>query len=366
MHFVSSDIKLLSRRVVIVFLLLTSIPFYSKGAVSVAPDSLQNEETVSTKKGNFFNKVVNFINVALEQDTTYVAPIKYNLTVMPQYTFGYEYYRFSTKNEEQSITISPTSNNKLGIYFGWRRLLVGYSFTFDNVQPEFDMELNLYASRGGIELFYRKRSDGFKIRNIKGFYENDLPLTNYNTDLNGLEVSQVGANIFYVFNYKKFSFPATFRKSTSQLKSAGSLILGVSYNEQRFIFDHKKMDPNIERLMNPDLRFKSVDYKDISINCGYSYNWVFARNFFAGMSVSPAIAYKNTSLMPSKSTSKEFISSINVDFISRLALGYNNGRYYAGAYLVSHTYSYNKTALSIHNGFGYVKIYAGFNFWQRK
>ena len=58
MHFVSSDIKLLSRRVVIVFLLLTSIPFYSKGAVSVAPDSLQNEETVSTKKGNFFNKVV--------------------------------------------------------------------------------------------------------------------------------------------------------------------------------------------------------------------------------------------------------------------------------------------------------------------
>ena len=83
------------------------------------------------------------------------------------------------------------------------------------------------------------------------------------------------------------------------------------------------------------------------------------------MSVSPAIAYKNTLLMSNKNKSKEF-SSFNIDFISRLALVYNNGRYYAGTALVSHTYSYNQSSLSVNNGFGHIKVYAGFNFWQRK
>lgn len=349
----------------IILLLLASIPFCSKGADSIASDTMQNNQTGIIKKESFLGKVVNFIDKQLEQDTFFVAPNKYNLTIMPQYTHGYEYYRFSTENKSQSITISPTSNNRIGVYFGWRWIILGYSFTLDKIQPEFDMELNLYCSRVGLELFYRKRSDGFKIRNLKGFYENKIPLTNYNSNFDGLSTSQIGANIFYIFNYRKFSFPAAYSQSTNQRRNAGSFILGLSYNEQIFVFDHTKIDRRIEKLMNPELKFKKVDYKDFNINFGYSYNWVFAKNFLANISASPSIGYKNTSLK-SIHNSKEFISSINIDLISRLALVYNNGRYYAGASLVSHTYSYNKPSLSIRNGFGYVKIYAGINLWRRK
>ena len=366
MYSVFTNITQPYKRGITILLLLVCIPIYSKGADPFETDTLQHTTTTSIKKDNAFKKVVKFVNGLLEQDTTYVAPDRYNFAIMPQYRFGYEYYRFATKDGEQSITISPTSNNRLGLFFGWRRLLIGYSFTLDKIQPDFDMELNLYASRVGLELFYRKRSDGFKIRNVKGFYdENEQPLKDYNTDFNGLKTAQIGANLFYIFNYKKFSFPAAFRRSTNQLRNAGSLILGLSYNERKFMFDHTKIDPQIEQLMKPELRFKVVDYKEISINCGYSYNWVFAKHFLANMSVSPAIAYKNTLLMSNKNKSKEF-SSFNIDFISRLALVYNNGRYYAGTALVSHTYSYNQSSLSVNNGFGHIKVYAGFNFWQRK
>lgn len=350
------------------FIILLAIltPLFSKGANIHVSDTLQNEQAKSVKKDNFFWDVVNFIDRLLEQDTAYVAPNKFNLSLMPQYIYGYEYYRFATEKSEQSITIIPTSNNKLGVSFGWRWLSGSYNITLDKIQPDFDMTLNLYCSRAGLELFYRKRSDGFKIRSIKGFNENGAPLTNYITDFDGLTTSQIGANAFYVFNYKKFSFPAAFSQSTIQRINAGSLILGLSYNEQKFDFDHTKIDTRIERLMMPELQFKKVDYKDISINLGYSYNWVFAKNFLANITVSPAVGYKHTSTTSNVNRSKEVMSNINFDLISRLALVYNNGKYYAGTSLVSHTYSYKKPSLSITNGFGYLKVYAGFYFWRKK
>lgn len=359
-----SNISLFRKREIIFLFLFICAPLSSIGKNISEPDTLQHHTSI-VKKENFFHKVVNFVDKLLEQDTFYVSPNKYNLSIMPQYTYGYEYYRFATPDKKQSITISPSSNNKLGLYGGWRWIFFGYSFTLNKIKPEFDMELNLYCVRAGLELFYRKRSDGFKIRSLKGFYEDEKPLINYNRDFDGLTVSQFGANAFYIFNYKKFSFPAAFCQSTNQRRSAGSFILGVDYDEQMFMFDYTKIDKRIAEQIMPELQFQKVNYMDFSINFGYSYNWVFAKNFVANISASPAIGYKNTSFK-SINNSKKFISNINVDLVSRMAVVYNNGKYYAGASLVSHTYSYNKPSLSILNGFGYIKVYAGFNFWRRK
>ena len=349
-----------------ILLLLICIPSLSKGANTYTADSVSEKLLPEAKKENLFHKTVNFIDKLLEQDTLYVEPNRYNLSLMPIYTYSYEYYRFSTPNKEQSIVISPSSNNKIGVSFGWRCIWVGYSFALNNVQPEFDMDVNLYCSRAGLELFYRKRNDGFKVRSLRGYYNNDMPMTSYSREFDGLSTSQMGANVFYIFNYKKFSLPAAYSQTTNQRRSAGSFILGLSYNEQLFMFDHTTIDPKIESQMLPELKFKKVDYMDLSINFGYSYNCVFAKNFLANISASPAVGYKSTSLKSIITNRTEFISSINFDLVTRLAVVYNNGKYYAGASLVSHTYSYSNTSLSILNGFGYLKVYAGFNFWRRK
>ena len=73
--------------------------------------------------------------------------------------------------------------------------------------------------------------------------------------------------------------------------------------------------------------------------------------------------YKKTSFKLKNGS--EFFSNINFDLITRAAIVYNNGKYYAGASLVSHTYSYNKSSLAILNGFGVINVYVGFNFWRR-
>lgn len=312
-----------------------------------------------------FKETGKFIEENLDKrDSLYISPNLYNFTIMPQFTSNYEYYRFSSNENEQSITLSPGVNNRLGLYLGWRWIFLGYSFNLDKGNPETDINLSFYTSKIGFDLFYRKRDKGYEVRSMKGFYENGKELEDYNHGFNGLTVRQKGFNVYYIFNNKKFSYPAAYSQSTNQRISAGSFILGINYNEQSFTFDHSEFDPKIESQLLPELKFTRVEYKDISINFGYSYNWVFAKNCLANISLTPAIGYKNTSLR--LKSSKEFLSNINMDFITRAAIVYNNSKYYAGASLISHTYSYHKSSLSITNTFGVVNVYVGFNFWRRK
>lgn len=313
-----------------------------------------------------FKNAKTFIEKTLDSnDSIYISPNRYNLTIMPQYSYRYDYYRFSAVNSKQSITLTPGSSHRVGLYMGWRWIFLGYSFDMTNNTPQTDLNFSFYTSLAGIDLFYRKRSEGYHIRRLNGFYENGTnELRTYNHNFNGLTVSQYGANLYYIFNNKRFSYPAAYSQSTNQRISAGSFILGLTYNEQSFVFDHSKFDAPIREQLSDELKFEKVKYKDFSINFGYSYNWVFAEDFLANVSLTPAIGYKNTSLR--LYNSKEFLSSINFDLITRAAIVYNNSRYYAGASLVAHTYSYTKNSLSILNGFGVINVYFGVNFWRKK
>ena len=299
------------------------------------------------------------------KDSLYVAPNLYNMTIMTQYSYNYEYYRFNSINDKQSLKITPESNNKVGLYVGWKWIFLGWSFDLTNNSSKRDINLSFYTAKLGIDIFYRRRDKGFEISSTQGFYDSTgREIRRRNSHFNGLSTMQDGVNIYYIFNNKRFSYPAAYSQSTTQRISAGSFILGLSYNEQSFTFDYSKLDKELLSSILPELMFKKVKYKDYSINFGYSYNWVFKKNCLANISFTPAIGYKNSSLR--LKDSKEFMSNINFDVITRAAIVYNNRNYYVGASLVSHTYSYHKSTLSIINGFGVINLYTGFNFWRKK
>lgn len=333
---------------------------------STAQETNRENESITDIILDGFRGTESFIENTLDhKDSIYISPNLYNLTIMPQYSYCYDYYRFSSVDSEQSITLSPGTSHKIGLYIGWRWIFLGYSFDVSNNKPQNDLNFSFYTSAIGIDLFYRKRSEGYRIRRLNGFYgPGNNELQEYRHNFNGLTVEQQGANLYYIFNNEKFSYPAAYSQSTNQRISAGSFILGLSYNEQSFFFDHTKFDTPIREQLDDELKFERVRYKDFSINFGYSYNWVFAKDCVANISMTPAIGYKNTSLK--LHNSKELLSSINFDLITRAAIVYNNSKYYAGASLVAHSYSYTRNSLSILNGFGVVNIYFGVNFWRRK
>ena len=289
-----------------------------------------------------------------QKDTLYITPNKYKLTLMAQYTNNYEYYRFSQPDKGQSITLMPESSDKLGFYIGWKWIFLGWAFDLNKNKAKSDWSFSFYTAKIGVDVFYRKRSKGFRIKELKGFKNaTGEELKNYSRRFDGISVSQRGINVYYIFNNKHFSYPAAYSQTTNQIRSSGTFILGFNYSEQSFNIDTRKFDVSIENAMSPALKFDIVKYKDYSINLGYSYN----------ISLTPAIGYKNTKFK--LESGKELFNKINFDFISRAAIVYNNTRYFIGASVVSHTYSYRRSNLSIVNGFGTLNIYAGMNLFKK-
>jgi hypothetical protein len=79
--------------------------------------------------GRRIRKVVNNV------DTNYISPNRYNLAFMLEHSTWYEHYRLGSKENEcpQSISFAPNMGMKLGIYFGWRWIFLGYTFDIEDL-----------------------------------------------------------------------------------------------------------------------------------------------------------------------------------------------------------------------------------------
>lgn len=310
-------------------------------------------------------------------DTTFISPNLYNLAFMLEHSSWYEHYRLGSSNDNgaQSLNFSPNANFKLGVYFGWRWIFLGYSFDVKDIfgghknkAKKTEMALNLYSAKFGVDLYWRKTGSDFKIRSYRGF---DLDNSFKNLDFDGIQSKIKGLNAYWIFNYKRFSYPAVYSQSTNQRKSAGSFMAGFSYSQHTLSFDWQKLPAGIQEQLHTTLQFNRVKYSDYSINVGYGYNWVFSKNCVANISLLPAIGFKKSKIDGGNPENENaikhnWIKDINFDLITRAGVVYNNSKYFIGASLVAHTYDYKKENFSLTNFFGTLRVYVGFNFWKKK
>ena len=305
-------------------------------------------------------------------DTTYISPNKYNLAFMLEQSSWYEHYRLGS-NDGQSLNFAPNINTKLGVYFGWRWIFLGLSFDIKDLigkgkekAPRKEIVFNLYSAKFGVDLYYRKTGSDFKLSSYEKF---NLSQNYTNTQFNGFQSNIKGLNAYWIFNHKRFSYPAAYSQSTNQRKSCGSLLAGFSYSQHNISFDHTQLPEEMQQQLSPSLRFHSLRYTDYNLSVGYGYNWVFAKNCLLNISLLPAIAYKkariNDQLLKAEPIA-QWIRDINFDLITRAGITWNNSKYYVGASLVLHTYDYRKPSFSMTNSFGSLRIYMGFNFWKKK
>ena len=326
--------------------------------------------TVVRHTGRKIRKEVKDFNAI---DTLYITPNLYNLAFMLEHSTWYEHYQLGNNagTESQYLNFSPSLGTKLGVYFGWRWIFLGYTFDVEdlfggnkNKSKKKEMSLNIYSSKFGIDLYYRKTGNDFKLRSIDGFHQDFKELQNIQFD--GLKSTINGVNAYWIFNHKKFSYPAAYSQSTNQRRSAGSFMAGFSYSQHKISFDCEKLPAPILQQLSPSLRFNHIKYSDYSLGFGYGYNWVFAKNWVSNLSLLPGIGYKKSRIDDNDFKDESWIKDINFDFITRAAIVYNDAKYFVGASVVLHTYDYRKPNLSVTNSFGTLRIYAGFNFWPKK
>ena len=340
--------------------------FISTGIIELT----DNVTTVVRNTGRNIRKKVEDFNAI---DTFYISPNIYNLAFMLEHSTWYEHYQLGNNagTESQNLNFSPTLGTKLGIYFGWRWIFLGYTFDVKdlfgsnkNKSKKKEMSLNLYSSRFGVDLYYRKTGNDFKLRSISGFPQEFQ--SSHNIHFDGLESKIKGLNAYWIFNHRKFSYPAAYSQSTNQRRSAGSFMAGLSYSQHNISFDCEKLPASILQQLSPSLRFNHIKYSDYSLGFGYGYNWVFAKNWVSNLSLLPSIGYKKSRIDDNDFKNESWIKDINFDLITRAAIVYNNAKYFVGASLVLHTYDYRKPNLSVTNSFGTLRIYAGFNFWKKE
>ena len=339
-----------------------------------AGDSVRHEKVPFFK--SIGNKMYKFVKAFNTIDTNYIEPQHYNFTVMLQNTNNFEVYQMGF-SKGRSLKFVSDPQIKIGPYFGWRWIFLGYTLDLNKIdisdgRKEFD--LSLYSSMIGVDLFYRKSGNNCKIERVKlGDGINTKSLEDIK--FSGLDVSVKGLNLYYIFNHKKFSYPAAFSQSTCQKRSCGSAIAGFGYTKHSLNLDYKELVdvinshlPNNNIVLDESFKFRRIKYTDISLSGGYAYNWVFAKNFLFCASLSAAVGYNKSTgkeIKTSESYRKFSLHNFNVDGIGRFGVVWNNTRWYCGASSIFHTYNYRRSHFSSRNTFGTINIYFGYNFDRR-
>lgn len=337
-------------------------------------EDVQSADTLTTNQKK--SQIVRVIRDLDRKDYDYIEPNHYELSFMMLLTRTYENFSLSSNN--QSLMLAPDGQTKVGPYFGWRWIFLGYTFDIKNIgfsqkglRKEFDF--SIYSSKVGVDLFYRRTGDDYKIRDVQlgnkmyGDVFEGIPFS-------GVNVGITGANVYYIFNHKRFSYPAAFSQSTCQKISCGSWMAGAGYTHNTLDLDDEALQDAINsRLdgqhtiqLDSGLLFRHIRYNDFIFSGGYAYNWVFAKNWLFCASGQLALAYK-TSYGETADEKKGFdFNKVNIDGIGRFGLVYNNIRWYTGASAIIRTNNYHTSRFTANNIFGSFNVYIGYNFMLKK
>lgn len=319
-----------------------------------------------------------FIKSFDDYDSTYITPNYYNYTAMLQNTNFFQVYHLkatSSDNVTQQLQLAPSPALKIGPYFGWRWIFLGYTFDVANMKKAVkttEFNLSLYSSMLGCDLVYIRNAGNFTIKKAIGFGESASKAV-VGRDFSGMKANTASVNVYYVFNHKHFSFPAAYAQSTVQRRSCGSWMLGFNYSHQRLDFDYTQLPPELlgaNSDNNPlidELKISNINYQSFSFSGGYAYNWVFARNFLLSAALTPQLGIKHSKGERLSGESIWFnMRNLKLDFIARAGLVWNNSHWFAGASVVSHFFDYKRATFNVTNIVNYVNIYAGFTFNRKR
>jgi hypothetical protein len=201
-------------------------------------------------------------------DSTYIEPYNQKLAIKAYLSRNYIEIQQEGKDYKPNNPMSlgaglSLKNTVLYLEYCW-----GLKFT---TNPKFgktsslDFQLHNYGRKLLFDISYQ---------NYKGFYhQSDKSSDNENETIelySDLKVRQIGAEVTYLFNGKRFSAKSAFAQSEKQLKSAGSFALGGGIY-QNHISSGERLFAT-ENFVANNLQF--------GITFGYAYSYVINKNYF--------------------------------------------------------------------------------------
>lgn len=210
---------------------------------------------------------------------------------------------------------------------------------------DYELGFRSYGKRFGFDITYQDAS------NFKGWREVEGVRRDITTSEDMFKLRTLNVNAYYVFNHRRFSYPAAFAHSYIQRRSAGSFLLAASGQGQ-----HGKVNEEGSQPMD----FKMTN---IGIGAGYGYNYVPGKGWLLHISALPTfIVYSNTSLTTGDTETSLHYRFPEIIVTARAAVVKQIGsNKFAG---ISFVYNYcrigDKESLNVRNSKWLSRLYFGF------
>ncbi len=345
----------------------------------------ENQPLKAKKKPFLSRLIAPFANFFFGVDTAFVKHDDYNFQALFQNNYSYDSYKIRSE-DGKSIGFRPEKSLKLGPYVGWSFIFIGFSvdvFHIAGAEKRQELDVSLYTLPFVLDIYYRKNGGVHNISSAdlgEGIDASSV----IGKEFHGFDSSVSGFDFYYIIDHKRFSYPAAYNQSTQQKRSHGSPLAGLGFTRHTLTIDWESLadllcgalDEDVAAGVVASLQFDKIVYTDISLSGGYAYNWVFARNWLAGAALCVGLSYKQTiseskrgfdALGVSLGNLGNFkFSDLSFDFMGRLGLVYNTGKWFAGISAVLHSYNYTTTNFYTNNSFGTINAYIGLNFGRKR
>lgn len=331
---------------------------------------INNQLTEKSNKKGFFRAISKGMSAVTEFfmgcDTNYVTPQLYQFTGQIELSVWHDYYHMSTASGK-SMNIMSDPSLIMGAYIYWGMFGYGHSINLQDIgKPKGQTNgtgqrnyFSLNTARFIAEIYTFNSGKTAKIQSVSGY-----DLKGKDRTFTGLDSKCFGINVDYVFNHKRYSWPAAFGENAVQRKSCGSWKLGLSYNNQKVTFNKEELPDYLQGSIDSTMLFNRVDYSDYAISFGYGYNWVVRRNCLLSVSLLPAIGYRRSNITEDDN-SKLTLQNISTDLVARASFFWNNTKYFVGFITEIHTYSYRENKFGLTNTYGTFKLIFGLNFLKK-
>lgn len=273
----------------------------------------------------------------IKYDTAYIKSNYKRLVITIPFSTRFLQFSLIDTKSGNRLTFSPNLQYNVGISVSskWASFIVNSGIKIYNGDIDTkgetkyqDYQLNLYGRKVTTDMFVQ-HYNGFYIKNSKSYdsYTSDSSYS-IRSDVSSLHM---GVSSYYVLNNKRFSYGSSFAFVEQQKKSAGSLLLGVYYS----YFDANGSPSLVTSPFRNN--FDSLSYikyghtHDFGINLGYIYTFVFFKKFSATASLVQGIGGEQMGYKRDDNSTFKQLTGGAGKLHARLAMRYDNGRYFIGA-----------------------------------
>jgi len=282
--------------------------------------------------------------------------------------------RFSITNKlsQQSIEYGINTNLNMGIGLNFKGIGIELQYNPPGLNnddhkfgksTQFSIASSANTRRFIVDAFYRY-NQGF--HSTKPFLHSNDTIADYykRSDITN---NNIGLNIMYIFNNKRFSSAAPYSLTQRQKKGAGSLLLGSYFFLYNINADSIIYPDTLYKSFRPEVQFSSAASTTFGVSCGYSYTFVFFKHWFANITTVPGISIQE--FYSKNAFTNEIFKRVapSFSFQYKLSLGFNRKSYFIGiSYQENQFVISDDKASSVNYKYGTFKFYYGHRFDLRK